>query len=107
MHGSPDDLRLERQAVAVAADELHDRLGAAAHQADGDGQGRRVRVRGGVVGGVDRIQERRHRRELALDLRQPAAVDHGHLSRDHRQAGGQLLLKPRHATRAACAGRVR
>jgi cell shape-determining protein MreC len=66
-----------------------------------------MRMRGGVVGGVERVHPRSHRRELALDLGHAAPVDHRHLGRDHEAAGGQLLLKPRHASppASACPGR--
>jgi hypothetical protein len=86
---------------------LRSRLDPGLLQRDGHGEWGGVRVGGGVVGRVDRVEPIADRRELALDLGQAAAVDRRHLGRDHDLAGGELVLKRRHATPPACAGRVR
>jgi hypothetical protein len=101
------DLGLQGQAIAVAADELHDRLDAALLQGDGHRERRRVGVGGRVVGRVDRVEPVLHGRELAAHLGHPAAVDRGHLGGDDPLTGAQLVLKRRHASPPACAGRVR
>ncbi len=107
VHRGADDVGLQREPIAVAADELHDRLDAALLQGDGHRERRGVRVRGGVVGRVDRVEPVLHGRELAAHLGQAAAVDRRHLGRDHALPGAQLVLKRRHASPPACAGRVR
>jgi hypothetical protein len=101
------DLGLQGQAIAVAADELHDRLDAALLQRDGHRERRRVGVGGRVVGRVDRVEPVLHGRELAAHRGHAAAVDRGHLGGDDPLAGAQLVLKRRHASPPACAGRVR
>ena len=107
VHRGADDVGLQREAIAVAADELHDRLDAALLQGDGHRERRGVGVGGRVVGRVDRVEPVLHGRELAAHLGQAAAVDRRHLGRDHPLPGAQLVLKRRHASPPACAGRVR
>ncbi len=96
VHRRAHQVGLQRQPVAVAADELHDRLGADLLQPDRDRQRRDVGVGGGVVGGVEGVDERAHRLELALDLGVAAAVDDRQLGGDDELAVAQLALKVRH-----------
>src|SRR5439155_17774239 len=70
-----DDVRLEREPIAIAADELHHRLHAELLQRDGDGEWRGVRVRGGVVGRVDRVDVVLVWLEALVDRVEPAGVD--------------------------------
>ena len=111
VHRRAHQLGLEREPVAVAAGQLHHRLDAGLDQPDGDRQRRGVRVRGRVVGRVERVHERLHRRQLAHDLGVAAAVDHRQLGGDHELPGVELSLKIRHRRRppsrpgSACRGR--
>ncbi len=68
----------------------------ASRSADRHRERRAVGVRGGVVSGVESVDEGLHRLELAADLRLAAAVDHRHLGRDDELARGELALKERH-----------
>ena len=85
------DVGLEREAVAVAADELED--GSAPQSLDRERQGERrgVGVGGGVVGRVHRVEVGRHRLELARDLGQAAPSIDGQLRRDDEAAALELL----------------
>jgi hypothetical protein len=107
VHRGADDVGLQREPIAVAADELHDRLDAALLQSDRHRERRGVRVRGRVVGRVDRVEPVPHGRQLAAHLAEAVAIDRRHLGRDHALAGAQLVLKRRHASPPASAGRVR
>ena len=65
-------------------------------QADRDRQRGDVGVRGRVVGGVERVDERPHRLELPHQLGVAAAVDHRHLGGDDELLAVELALKLRH-----------
>ena len=92
-----DDVGLDREAVLVAADDLHDRLDAEHLQRDGDGKVGGVRMRGRVVGGVDGVHPGRVLLELGTHRVQAAAVDDRQLPRDHEAAPGQFALELGHA----------
>src|SRR5579864_1593199 len=106
VQGRAGDLGLERDAVAVAARELHDGLHPELLERDGDGKRRRVRMRRGVVGGVDRVDVILVRGELLVDA---AGVDREQLRRHDEASRGECVLKPRHASpsASACRGRCR
>jgi hypothetical protein len=102
------EVGFQREPVPVAADELHDRLDAELPQRDRHRERRRVRVRSGVVGGVDGVDPRRQRLDPRADGVDPAAVDRGQLARDHQPAGSDPAGEPRHPpTPPAPAGRAR
>ena len=103
------DLGLERDAVAVAAGELHDGLHAELLERDRDGERRSVRVRGGVVGRVRRVDVVGVRREALVHGVEAAGVDGEELGGDDEASRGECVLKPGHAIRSAsaCRGRCR
>jgi hypothetical protein len=101
-----DDVGLEREAVAVAADELHHGLHAELLERDCDGHRRGVRVRGGVVGGVDGVDVVLERLEALVDGVETAGVDGQELGRDDEAPGEDRVLKPGHPTPQASACRA-
>src|SRR5487761_1120957 len=103
------DLGLERDAVAVAAGELHDGLHAELLERDRDGERRCVRVRGGVVGRVRRVDVVRVGRDALVHGVEATGVDGEQLRRDDEASSRECVLKPRHAipSASACRGRCR
>ncbi len=92
-----DDVGLDREAVLVAADDLHDRLDAAVLQGDGHRHVGGVRMRGRVVRGVDGIHPGRVLLEPRAHGLEAAAVDDGQLPRQHEAVAGQFALELGHA----------
>ena len=106
VQAGPRDLGLEREAVAVAADELHDRLHPELLQRDRDRERRGVRVRGRVVGRVHGVDPVGVRREALVDRVEPARVDGQELGGDDETAGRDA--RPQVSTRhpfGACLSR--
>ena len=107
MQGGADDVGLERDAVPVAAHELHDRLHPQLLECDRDRERGRMRVCGGVVGRVDGVDEVLVGLEALVHRVETAAVDGQQLGGDDELAPPDPLLEPRHPTppASACRGR--
>src|SRR5579864_399612 len=97
------ELGLQREAVAVAAGELHDGLHPELPQRDRNRERRRVRVRRGVVRRVRRVDVLLVRRELLLDS---AGIDREQLRGDDEASGRERFLKPGHSSPSASACRA-
>ena len=70
---APDDVGLQREAVPVAADELHHRLHPELAERDRDRERRGVRVGSRVVGRVDRVDVLLERLEALVTASRPPA----------------------------------
>ena len=106
MQAGSRNLGLQRDPVPVAAGELHHRLHAQLLECDRDCERRCMRVRRGVVGGVDGVDPVLVRREALAYGFEPAGVDGEELGRDDEASRRECVLKPRHATPSASAGRA-
>ena len=104
MERGADDVRLEREPIAIAADELHHRLHAELLQRDGDGEWRGVRVRGGVVGRVDRVDVVLVWLEALVDRVEPAGVDGQQLRSQDEAARADAVFKPGQPCSPTCTG---
>src|SRR5215470_4148300 len=101
------DLGLESEPVPVAARELHDRLHPELLQGDRHRERRGVGVGRGVVGRIRRIDVVLEGSEPLVHGIEPAGVDGQQLRRDNEAAGGEGVLKPRHANPSVSACRAR
>ncbi len=88
-----EDVALDRDAVLVAAGDLHDRRVADARQQRADGEARHVAVGAAAVGRVDRVDVAVEHARALVDLFGIGRVRRRQLRRDGERAGAQHALE--------------